>query len=139
MTNLEWIRSLPVDRLAEFLESSGAEAPDYCDAYCQKETPCEVPCGGSCKYASEKEIWVQWLKCEKRKGAGSNGTGRNIEGHMKDRRCMFNDCGGEKELSPCCLDCPETNCPERCDCSSDVFCIWVVKDGKTNKGITIDG
>lgn len=66
MTNLEWIRSLPVDRLAEFLESSGAEAPDYCNTYCRKETLCEVPCSGSCKYASEKEIWEQWLKCENR-------------------------------------------------------------------------
>lgn len=58
---------------------------------------------------------------------------------MKDRRCMFNDCGGEKELSHCCLDCPEKECPERCSYTSDTYCIWVTKDGQPNKGITIDG
>lgn len=58
---------------------------------------------------------------------------------MKDRRCLFNDCGGEKELSPCCLDCPEKECPERCELTSDTYCIWVTKDDQPNKGITIDG
>ena len=58
---------------------------------------------------------------------------------MKDRRCLFNDCGGEKELSPCCLDCPEKECPERCDLTSDTSCIWVMKSGQPNTGITIDG
>ena len=58
---------------------------------------------------------------------------------MKDRRCLFNDCGGEKELSPCCLDCPEEECPERCELTSDTSCIWVMKNGQPNTGITIDG
>lgn len=51
-------------------------------------------------------------------------------------KCYFNDCAGEGRLSPCCLDCPEESCPERCSFSDRVACIWVT-EGKEHetKGI----
>lgn len=60
MTNLEWIRSLPADQLAEFLDDMGAVSTSYCDG-CPKSEGCK---GGICEYDNEKDVWLKWLKSE---------------------------------------------------------------------------
>lgn len=42
-------------------------------------------------------------------------------------RCYFNECAGEHTLSPCCHDCPETECPERCPFKDRTACIWLTE------------
>lgn len=39
-------------------------------------------------------------------------------------KCYFNECAGEHVLSPCCLDCDEKQCPERCPFKNRTSCIW---------------
>ena len=47
-------------------------------------------------------------------------------------KCYFNECAGEKKLSPCCLDCDEKECPERCPFEDRTSCIWLT-EGKEHE------
>ena len=43
-------------------------------------------------------------------------------------KCYFNECDAGHRLSPCCHDCPETECPERCPFKDRTHCIWLTED-----------
>ena len=43
-------------------------------------------------------------------------------------KCYFNDCCGDDRLAPCCHDCQEKDCPERCPFENRSACIWLTED-----------
>ncbi len=71
MSNYEWIMSLPAEKLAEFLENTGAENLAFCDDYC----PESETCNGDCKYRDEKAVWKKWLDSERKTTVGDKECG----------------------------------------------------------------
>lgn len=41
--------------------------------------------------------------------------------------CVVNDCAGEGNISPCCWDCKDDLCPERCRKTSRDTCVGYSK------------
>ncbi len=46
------------------------------------------------------------------------------------RRCVINDCCGDDILAPCCKDCDNIDCPDRCPKADDEYCANEVNDDK---------
>lgn len=44
------------------------------------------------------------------------------------RRCVINDCTGFKTIAPCCLDCVEHDCPDRCVKTDTTFCVGLIEE-----------
>ena len=49
------------------------------------------------------------------------------------RVCPINDCTGDDVPAPCCLDCANTDCPERCYKQEAKDCIFAMNDRDLKK------
>lgn len=63
MTTLDYLRTLPAEKMAKFLDSFGAEMVNFCDI-CPDRDGCT---GENCKYTgrNDEEAWRQWLMSER--------------------------------------------------------------------------
>lgn len=64
MKNLEYLRTLDAEEMAEFLESFGAEMINFCDI-CPDVDKCGT--GTDCRYTGrdDKLAWEIWLNSER--------------------------------------------------------------------------
>ena len=56
------------------------------------------------------------------------------------KSCLMNKCCGDDIKAPCCLDCPNIDCPERCTKTSATHCVAVMEekhDARRKGGVAV--
>lgn len=73
MKNIDRIRAMSTEKLAEWLDECGAEPLDFCET-CNLDIKCE-----DCPDEDWKQIWMKWLERE----IGENEDRGSEEGHSR--------------------------------------------------------